>query len=366
MIEHGIEAIRESFNRLGSYRAASRELGLHHDTVRQRLNRENLRAPEGDPFIIKRQNTLRDAEGNVKLTWTTTVPEADALKHDLELLLESFRKQVQPLKPIDKSPKHALSDLLTIYPVGDPHFGLLCHAEEVGEDFNTEIAASELCASIDKLVSVTPQTEEALLLILGDLFHADDETAQTARSKNHLDVAGKHHRVMSVVFDAVIYSIRRLLTHHQKVTVWLNRGNHDDQSSFAMAMMLAAWFRNDPRVTVNVEPGYIKYLRWYNNLIGSTHGHVVRGKNLTSVMACDRREDWGQTEHHFWYLGHIHHKTKEDNGSIAESFNTLAPGDSWHHAMGYRAKRRLESIQLHKQFGEVERHAVDIMMLRAA
>ena len=360
------DVYREAYERLGSYRAAATELGVHHDTVRQALVRDNLRAPEGDPFVIKKQNTLRDRDGVVVQTWTTTVPEADQVKLSMEIMLEAMVKKVVPLKPIDRSPKHALSDLLSIYPVGDPHFGLLCHKEEVGEDFNVEMASDELCGAIDKLVSVTPQTEEALLLILGDLTHADDESAQTARSKNHLDVSARHHKVMSVVFDAVIYSIRRLLTHHKKVHVWLNRGNHDDQSAYSLSLMLAAWFRKDPRVIVNVEPGYIKYMRWFNNLIGSTHGHMVKGKNLTSVMACDRREDWGQTEHHFWYLGHIHHKTKEDNGSIAESFNTLAPGDSWHHAMGYRAKRRLESIQLHKQFGEIERHAVDIMMLKAA
>lgn len=359
-----IDRAREAYARTGSYRAAAAELGHHHDAIRRALLRDNTRAPEGDPFVIVKQNTLRDKDGEVVQTWTTTVPVVEDLPDKLELLVESFSKRFLPLKPIDRSPRHALKDLMAIYPIGDPHFGLKTHFEEVGEDFDTDKAREDLCDAIDQLVSVTPQTETALLLVLGDLTHADDETAQTPTNKHHLDVADRHARVLRIAFDALIYSIRRLLTHHKQVHVWLNRGNHDPHSAYALSLMLEAFFRLDKRVVVNTEPGWIKYMRWGNNLIGSTHGHMVRGKSLTSVMACDRREDWGQTEHHYWYLGHIHHKTKEDNGSIAESFNTLVPGDNWHHGKGYRAKRRLESIQLHIRYGEVERHAVDIMMLR--
>ncbi|MFN4091639.1 MAG: metallophosphoesterase [Brevundimonas sp.] len=359
-----ISKYREAFERTGSYRAAARSLGVHHDTVRKALQIENLRAPEGDPFIIAKQNTLRNGKGEVIQTWTTTVPTATALRDNLEELIETFRAQVSPLKPIDKSPKHCLKDLLAIYPVGDPHFGLKSWAEEVGEDFDTDIARDDLCGAIDKLVEVTPQAETALLLILGDLTHADDETAATPASRNKLDVSDRHARVIRVALDALIYSVRRLLTHHKKVHVWLTRGNHDPQSSYAIALCLDAFFRADPRVEVNIEPGMFKYMRWGNNLIGSTHGHAAKGKDLTSIMAVDRREDWGLTEHHFWLVGHIHHKTKETNGATIESFNTLAASDAWHHGAGYRSKRRLESIILHIEHGDVERHAVDIAMIR--
>jgi hypothetical protein len=86
---------------------------------------------------------------------------------------------------------------------------------------------------------------------------------------------------------------------------------------------------------------------------------------LLGVMASDRPKEWGDTDHRYWYCGHIHHKVqKEYPGVIVEYFRTLAPKDAWHAGQGYRAGRDMCLIVMHKQYGEIERHRCDIGMLQ--
>lgn len=356
-----IQEYLEAFARTGSYRAAAREVGVNKETLRRAV--QDHEAKNGE-MVLKRRSTLTNAEGEVVLQWNIEEKQDEDLRRALQIMIDEMAQKVVPLRPIDRAPRYSSKDLLTVYPVGDPHFGLRTHLEESGEDFDTEKAEADLIAAFDQMISVTPNTEEALLLILGDLFHADDETARTKRSGNALDVSDRHSIVTRIVFRALLHVIRRLLTHHQKVEVWLNRGNHDDQSAYAMSLLLDAFFAKEPRVTVCTNPGYFKYKRWGNNLFGSTHGHTAKMPDLPLIMATDRKADWGETEHHVWFVGHIHHKTKERIGADVESFNTLVPPDSWHHGEGYRSKRNMEAIVYHRRYGECQRFKADITLIR--
>lgn len=78
----------------------------------------------------------------------------------------------------------------------------------------------------------------------------------------------------------------------------------------------------------------------------------------------DRAKDWGETIHRYWYTGHIHHESKKEfPGCVVESFNTLAPADSYAHSGGYRARQNMKCVVLHKEHGEVARHTVSPDML---
>jgi hypothetical protein len=81
-------------------------------------------------------------------------------------------------------------------------------------------------------------------------------------------------------------------------------------------------------------------------------------------MAADRSKDWGETQHRYWYTGHVHHDTlKEFPGCTVETFRTLAARDAWHHKSGYRAGRDMKCDIIHKDHGRVCRHIVGIEML---
>ena len=250
--------------------------------------------------------------------------------------------------------------------MGDPHFGMYAWAAEAGEDFDLRIAQRLTYAAIDSLVASAPPAREALIIELGDFFHADDETARTPASGHALDVDSRHAHVLEVGFDAMVYMTKALLRKHQKVTVRIVQGNHDPQSSVALALALDAYFRSDPRVTIDRAPTPRWYFRFGNVLIGATHGHQCKPAKLGDLMARERPADWGSTAFRYFFYGHIHHKDAKDySGCWVESFRTLAPPDAWHAGEGYGAWRDMQCIFLHRKYGERVRHTWPVQMMSA-
>jgi hypothetical protein len=312
--------------------------------------------------FVKGRSILLDQEGNTKAEWIKTCARTSDIKENVVQMVQDM--EIKPFKPV-KARKTSVHNLLTVYPMGDPHIGMYAWADECGEDFDCDIAERDLCAAIDKLVSSAQPTEEAVICNLGDFFHADNNEGTTKRSGNVLDVDSRKPRVTQIGVQIMVYLVNAALRKHQQVTVINEIGNHDDESSFTLSLILDAWFRNEPRVSVDLSPRTFHYYRFGQVLLGVTHGHNCKPDLLNQVMATDRKEDWGQTEHRYWLTGHIHHiSRKEYHGVVVETFRTLAGKDAWHAAQGYRSGRDMVRITYHEDFGEVGRETLCIQQIR--
>jgi hypothetical protein len=97
------------------------------------------------------------------------------------------------------------------------------------------------------------------------------------------------------------------------------------------------------------------------HFFGVHHGHTCKADKLPLVMATDKPKEWGQSEYRYWLTGHIHHDTrKEYSGCTVESFRTLAAKDAYAYSGGYRAGQDSKALVIHKDYGEVERHTINI------
>ncbi|WP_321905141.1 hypothetical protein [Paraburkholderia tropica] len=319
-----------------------------------------------DGFLVKGVSTYYDDEGKPRGQWVKSIADNDARERILREFAESLAEGVKGLAPITTAPDRVLSDLMCVYPQGDPHVGLHSWWAEAGEDFDLKIAERLMCAAVDRLVSIAPAAETALLLNLGDMFHADNQRNES-QSGHKLDVDGRWAKVQQIGLRAMLHCIRRMLEKHKRVIVRINRGNHDGHSSYALALMISCYFHNEPRVEVDLSPAVCWYHRFGSNLIGSTHGDTIKGPDMLPIMAADVPEMWGETKHRMWFVGHVHHQDlKEYRGGTVEYFRTLAARDAWHAGQGYRAGRDMRLIVLHRDHGEIERHRADIGMLEAA
>jgi hypothetical protein len=150
------------------------------------------------------------------------------------------------------------------------------------------------------------------------------------------------------------------------VTVRNLPGNHDPEVATALARALRAWFRNEPRVTIQDAYRVHQYERFGNVLLGFHHGDSTPAHELPGIMAVDEREAWGATEFHYWHCGHVHHKIKdkEHPGCVIETHRILAPGDAWHVGR-YRAGRGMSVITYDRQYGEIGRATVGIERVKA-
>lgn len=352
----------------GSGRAAAKAMGLSKHTVNEamrRLKKAAARrgyAPEHDMtrvvpdgFKVKGVSTYYDRDGIARGQWVKSAQDAEAREEIIRAWIEGLKDEISPVAP-RPGPVTSDDDLLTIYPVGDPHAGLYSWKEETGTSFDLVEFERVNKAAIDRIVEAAPRSSIAIFNDKGDSTHADNNSNRTPRSGNALDVHGRHAEVVRVSVRVKRYQIERLLDKHAKVIVRVDPGNHDPETAIYLSTLLAAIYENEPRIEVITSPNPYWYYLFGKNLIGTCHGDGAKGKDLPGIMANDVREWWGQVQYAVWFVGHVHHKDIKDyTGCTVEYMRTLAPSDAWHHGQGYRARRSIEAITLHRDGGEEER-----------
>lgn len=319
-------------------------------------------APEG--FRVRGTSTYYDRDGKLRSQWVKTAAEQD---DRIALVLEAVQEIAGSFKGVGEpvaAPAHADEDLLCVYPFGDPHFGMHAWADESGESFDLKIAERDLVTAVDHLVNLAPPAKHALIISLGDLFHADGKSGQTTAG-TRVDVDTRYGKVLAVVIRAMRRCIDRALEKHETVSVICASGNHDDLTSLVLSVCLAQYYEREPRVKVDTSPAKFYWHRFGKTLIGVHHGDTAKASALPGVMACDRKKDWGETDHRYFYCGHVHHEAvKEFPGVVIESFRTLAPKDAWHAGAGYRSGRDLRLDVIHREHGKICRHIVGIQQIQ--
>jgi UDP-2,3-diacylglucosamine pyrophosphatase LpxH len=320
--------------------------------------------PEG--HLVKKVSTLVDGQGNVRAQWVQA-PKAEQAQWDqfwaaCDRNVAKYRGVAGTTEP----PELNDESTCTVYPLGDPHIGMLSWGKETGQDFDLDIAERDLLRAIDLLVDRAPPSRMSVLANVGDFFHAEDDAQLTPASGHKLDCDTRSAKITDVGFNLMRHLIDRLLTKHAVVHVVNVPGNHDPRTSRMMNMWLSAVYEREPRVIVEDNRNPYLYLTHGRNLLGFAHGDGAKPEALPGIMAADRPAEWGATDYRIWITGHVHHQTrKEFPGCVVESFRTLAARDYWHAWKGYRSGQSLSCITVHEQYGELTRSTVDIKLVRA-
>ena len=369
----------EAIEKYGSQRKAAEALKVARNAVTDAVAKVKKKAalrgyaPEYDlhhptaPGQILRGASTLYKDGKPVIQWVKTAADEEQRIAIVKEIIKSMTEEIRGLSPVIAAPCWNAADYLAVYPIGDPHVGLHVWAKECGEAFDLKIARELTLGAVDRLMESAPSADTGIILLLGDVFHMNDQSNQTPAHKHQLDVDSRFVKVLQVGIEMYRHAILRALTKHKRVIVRCMQGNHDPEAIWALAFTLSAYFDNEPRVDVDLSPSPHWYYRFGKVLIGSTHGDKMKHEQLPAVMACDRAEDWGQTKHRYWYTGHVHSQNlREFPGVICESFRTLAAKDSYANGYGYRAGRDMVCIIHHKEHGEIERHRCDVGMLEAA
>lgn len=319
-----------------------------------------------DGYRIRGTSTLYDSEtGEPKIQWVKSERDAERQHEMFMAMVDGLASELPRVKPT-KAPKTSQADLMTCYPVGDHHLGMLAWDKETGEDYDLAIGESLLAQATDHLINVAPDSDQALVVFLGDFMHYDSFEPVTPSSRNQLDADSRFPKMVRVAIRAMRYLIEQAAKKHRHVNVIVEIGNHDLSSSIFLMECLSNIYENEPRITVDTSPKHYHYLTFGKCLIGVHHGHGTKMQNLPLIMAADRPDDWGKTKHRHWWTGHIHKSltqaavsAQDFSGCTVESFRVLAPNDAWSHQKGYRSHRDMKSIVLHKEYGEVARNTVN-------
>ena len=386
----------EAVNQYGGETAAAKATGRNRNQIRIRLRRaaekglitgtrvlpgyviKSLASKDADGTWIKQTkepgevfetpashkvsglSVLTDAEGRVVQKWTKTKSEPDPL--EIVAAIKAAFEGWEPRAEIGPAPICEDADLATMIIISDAHVGLLCAKEEVGENWNTKRAQRVLGDAITRLVASSPPSKVGVVLGLGDLLHADGYDHRTPQSKNPLDVDGRYPLILKVATRLIITAVTEALAKHETVIVRVLSGNHDTESSVAVALALSLYYEGEARVIVDDDPSRYWWFEWGSNFVGATHGDAVKMRDLPLVMASRNPAAWGRSKFRAIYTGHIHSQQAYEVGGVTvESFQAPVPADFWHHSAGYGAGRSLNSITLHREHGEIGRNKVNII-----
>jgi hypothetical protein len=308
--------------------------------------------------VIKGVSAYVDGEGRIRNQWIKT--QKDGITVDLVAsLLGAFAKYKGRAKPF-AAPRRVDRDLLTVYPIADQHLGLLAWGRETGADYDLAIGTRRLLDCAARLVAKSERSKYALILNLGDWYHANDQRNVTPRSGHQLDVDGRFYKVLTAGVELMMTIIDLALTKHEHVEVANIPGNHDPEAARAMTVALATFYARNKRVKISF-PGDLYFRRFGATLIGAAHGDKMRPDRMAMTMATERREDWGATAYHWFLSGHIHHESAKEVGDVrCESFQTLADKDNHAKGAGYNSGQSLTAITLHRVNGEEGRNRVNI------
>ncbi len=379
--------VLKAWDEHGSLDKAAEALSLHRSSFGKTLEAVKARAakqgysPEHDytrsvpdGYRVKGVSTYYDKDGKPRGQWVKSQIDHERQAAMIEAMIAGMNDQITRVPLVSRDTNIARlgeESLMTAYPVGDHHIGMLAWDKETGDDWDMKIAESVLGDAVDHLVRTAPHSETALVAFLGDFMHYDSFVPETPRSRNQLDADSRFPKMARVALRCMRYMITAALTKHQQVHVIVEIGNHDPASSIWLMEAMNMLYENEPRVTVDTSPMQFHYFRFGKVLIGTAHGHDVKMQALPLIMAHDRKEDWGQTEYRHWWTGHIHHSktqaatsARDYTGCTVESFRILAASDAWAHQKGYRAARDMKSITFHKEYGEVSRNTVNPEMFK--
>lgn len=366
----------EATCRLGNMNKASIELGVHSATINSAIKRiklmaaargyspeHDLKQPGAEGFHLKGYSELIK-DGETVVRWNKFNADKDRNLDSLKEAMEIIAHQYDSNSTLVSKPQSISNELCNVIPFGDPHIGLFCHQAEVNDSFDTELAEHIMVSAVEHLVKSAPKADTALIINLGDFFHADTAAGVTLRSGHKLDVDGKWPQILGIGLRTMQRCIDTALERHNNVVVMNTIGNHDDHSSQFLAVYLESYYRNNPRVKIKDATRVHQYHQFGKNLFGVTHGHTTKPMDLEGIMTRDCNDIWSSTHRRKWFVGHYHSQRVHDlRNCVVEYYRTLAAGDAWSVGSGYRSNRDMRLETWHKEYGLTGTSVFDPIML---
>lgn len=315
--------------------------------------------PEGQQ--LKEVSALTDPDGRIIVQWNKT-KASDVNTATIDMIKAAFADWQPAVLPVARQ-DNIYADALTLLPLPDLHLGMFAWGKETAQNWDLNIATTEIGAAMARLLSVGPPTKNAVILGGGDAMHSDTNANRTANSGNALQVDGRYGKVLRATCHLFVRFAELALQKHEHVTIRVLQGNHDEHASFAIAYFLLAWFRNEPRVDVDAGPSLFWFYRFGKVMIAATHGHEAKASNMPAIMATRRPQDWGETTARYAHTFHVHHMSKfanEGHGAVVETHQAPCPQDAWHYGQGFLSGRSLQSIVYDAELGEVSRSRIPL------
>ena len=284
------------------------------------------------------------------------IAENQAQQTDFKAELIEDLKQYSPKFPKLERIENKDSYLLVLDPA-DIHIGKLCSAFESGETYNNQVAVQRVLEGVKGILQKVSSFNIDKILFIGgnDILHIDNPN-RTTTSGTPQDTDGMWFDNFLIAKQLYV-DVLELLIRVADVHFTFNPSNHDYTNGFFLAQVIETYFKNCTNIKFDCTIAHRKGFKYYNNLIGTTHGDGAKQQDLPLLMAQEFSKEWSETKHRYIYTHHVHHKTSKDYiGITVESLRSPSGTDSWHHRNGYQhAPKAVEGFLHCKDNGQIAR-----------
>jgi len=360
MAEHGTQRAAAQALGLGGHRVIGRTLARLRKRVSE-IRTEPHRDPDDVPagYRLKGCSTARRIWDPASEKWITQWQKTERVPGavDPDALVDALQGLEGLARPLPARTEDPAKDLLSVIPVGDPHFGMYAWSEETGQqDFDLKIAERQWCDMFDRAVASLPMTEQSVMIQLGDLTHGNDHKNVTPASGHALDVDTRHALVMAAAHRCMVYAAERMRERTRQLRVVSIGGNHSPDTVIALNIALDAYFRREEDVEVDMSVRDIRHVVSFGDvLITASHGDKQKPESLGALVPAHYPREWGASTYRYHHGGHVHHTHQRDIGGLVfESHRSPAPMDAYA-AARFWSQQTTAAIVYHRTKGETRR-----------
>jgi hypothetical protein len=331
--------------------------------VTQKLERGEVFEMPKTHFLGK-MTVQRDPEGRVLTDWIRVMPDEAQREAAMRAVVDALKDNLPRAEPVLPVPC-GNDDRLNQFTITDLHLGMLAWGEETRvADWDLSIAEKLILAWFAAAIAQSPDAATAVLAQLGDLLHHDAKVSVTPAHGHVLDADSRLQKMIRVAIRIIRQVVRMLLEKHERVHIIMADANHDEAGGSWLRELFAAFYEDEPRVTVETSPStYVAVEHGLTSLFYH-HGHKKKIGQVDSVFAGLFRELFGRTKFSYGHTGHKHSdELKTTNLMKVEQHETLAPPDAY--GSNWLSGRSAKVITYSKRFGEVGRNVITPEMVQS-
>ena len=308
-----------------------------------RESKTDLSVWEVERHIVNSWNNYRQVKA-----WLKKKPDLQLLENIKSEILDYIKdhQYTTPAHPKLRLKKDEYRNMLEVA-VYDIHLGRLSWSEESGQNYDTTIAKKAFEWSIKQhLWKARNDTVEKILFVVGQDFLHYDNAQGTTTSGTPMDADTRWLKVIRTGFSMLVEAILEMSA-VAPVEVLIIPGNHDKHSTLALGEMLAAYFKDTNRISIDNSAKLRKYVLYGNVLLGFAHGMHEKPQNIVGIMSSqgEASQYWSQSIFREMHLGHFHTKRvvdplREYNGVVIRYVGSICAPDAWHYEKGFVGNTR--------------------------
>lgn len=272
----------------------------------------------------------------------------------LKIVDKVFSKKI---KPINLPPKEVDTELnkdsVTVLGAVELHLGKEAREFDVGENYNVDIAIERYETIINVLCEEQEYRKSHKLVYgIGNDFLNIDTPANTTTRGTPQNGGISSYELFDIALKLQLQSLLTIREKYNEIEVVLVKGNHANQLEYALFRALQQRFINDDTISFRDDYKEVQAIKMGNTSVFMTHGDS-NYKRIVESMSKEFHKIYGDTEHRYILLGHLHHKQKleELNGFTVFRLSSPSGIDRWHYKERYISTSGQEIFTFSKENG---------------